>query len=181
MIKTSIFGYTEDGKETIYAFPLYFSFSISSEDGILTLNEKIFYTGGIEEEEIEKGRYYVSGFLRKFSNYIAKGVPVYLNKSGKPADAIEIIRAVEDTCYKEFCRSSIVSDSCFLSRRQDRASHDIVEALLKRGFTLPEIDFNLSNDTIFDEVCTWNGLINYGPTLRGWMSALSSLPSRKSE
>lgn len=181
MIKTSIFGYTEDGKETIYAFPLYFSFSISSKDGILALSEKIFYTGGVEEEEIEKERYFVSGFLRKFSDYIAKGVPVYLDKSGKPANDIEIIRAIENTCYKEFCRNSIVSDSCFLSRRQDSASCDIVEALLGRGFTLPEIDFELSNDTIFDAVCTWNGLINYGPTLRNWMSALSSLPSRKSE
>lgn len=25
-------------------------------------------------------------------------------------------------------------------------------------------------DRVFDEVCNWNGLINYGATIRGWIT-----------
>ena len=178
MTSTSVFGYTKDGAETIYTFPLYFTFSLSSKDGILSLEEKIFYTEKGEEMEVPEGRYFTSGFFQKFNSFISKGVFVYLDKHGEPSSVPEIIRAVENTCYKNFCRDSIVDDSCLLSRRSDPASRSIVESLAGRGFSLPEIDFRLSNDTIFDEVCTWQGLINWGPTLRSWMDTLNNLPSR---
>jgi hypothetical protein len=28
---------------------------------------------------------------------------------------------------------------------------------------------SMSMDQAFDEVCNWNGLINYGGTIRGWI------------
>ena len=34
----------------------------------------------------------------------------------------------------------------------------------------------MSPEDAFDALCNWNGLIDWGPTLRGWMTVLSENP-----
>jgi hypothetical protein len=32
-----------------------------------------------------------------------------------------------------------------------------------------ELIMNMNKDRVLDEVCNWNGLINYGSTIRNWV------------
>jgi len=43
--------------------------------------------------------------------------------------------------------------------------------LQSRGFELDEIE-QITPEEAFDELCNWNGLLGWGPTLRGIMSNL---------
>jgi hypothetical protein len=50
---------------------------------------------------------------------------------------------------------------------------DVLEALRSRGHTDSAIE-QMTWDQAFDEFCMWEGLVNWGPTLRAVMANLKN-------
>ena len=53
----------------------------------------------------------------------------------------------------------------------DKLPSTYIERLVKRGYSFDKIK-EMTASEAFDEMCNWEGLIDWGPELRGWMQAL---------